>query len=623
MGFPAMAYEAAPYICLVLQTAMLYRLDNAVSLVASFAAITSCLDFLAGLFNFLFMVVLANVGRAVGRRDWKAVVRRVRLALASAILLGLFMALVAAALQGPVSQLMRIHDRHHDEDNDDEDENDDGDDSLAPTGAQTMYFLRCAAMPAALILKVALGTLGGYQRLGLLTALNVGRAAVEVGATYAVLFSSSSSSAFVQEVGALGALGTVSLVCAYASAVAGVVLIVATVRGSKDSPSNALATTAAGHVTISSGDVDKNDKNDNVNNEDDDEDDEGGDDDGDEGMVGVWQFVRDSRDVMVRSACLQGSVWALAVSAASIGKPALAAHQILILLWMLTSYVVDGFADVGSMVGSQLLGGNQFTEFTVLTKRLAIIGSTVGVAAAVAFAVWRDDIITLFMGKSKHSHGDDGGGDDDDGSSSSDYQETAAILRECWTLFCVCQVTNSIVFTYDGLLIAAEQFAYTRNTFLVGTFGIFLPALLAADLRASSSSASAAASSLLAVWFAKALLNWWRAAASVGRISYWLPCKVWRSCSKEGGYDDDEAAHTTAGTAPEAHERGGARMGLHEKEVPSALVRAPGADGGCAVCIGSEDHLRRGTTDGVASPRPTMVTDGCSLQEPLLFTGKT
>jgi len=44
-------------------------------------------------------------------------------------------------------------------------------------------------------------------------------------------------------------------------------------------------------------------------------------------------------------------------------------EKILILLWMLTSYVVDGFADVGSMVGSQLLGGNQFTEFTVLTKR--------------------------------------------------------------------------------------------------------------------------------------------------------------------------------------------------------------------------------------------------------------
>ena len=44
--------------------------------------------------------------------------------------------------------------------------------------------------------------------------------------------------------------------------------------------------------------------------------------------------------------------------------------QVLLLLWMLTSYVVDGFADVGTMVGARLLGAGRFDEFQTLTKRL-------------------------------------------------------------------------------------------------------------------------------------------------------------------------------------------------------------------------------------------------------------
>ena len=35
----------------------------------------------------------------------------------------------------------------------------------------------------------------------------------------------------------------------------------------------------------------------------------------------------------------------------------LCAHHVSLQIWMLTSYVVDGFADVGTMLGGQFLGG--------------------------------------------------------------------------------------------------------------------------------------------------------------------------------------------------------------------------------------------------------------------------
>ena len=47
-----------------------------------------------------------------------------------------------------------------------------------------------------------------------------------------------------------------------------------------------------------------------------------------------------------------------------------ALHQVLILLWMLTSYVVDGFADLGTMFGSPMIGAKAYGQFRILVSTL-------------------------------------------------------------------------------------------------------------------------------------------------------------------------------------------------------------------------------------------------------------
>ena len=111
LGLPAMAAEVAPYVCISVQTGLLAHSSarfglSAVQVVAGFAAVNSTLDFIASLFNFLFMVVLANVGRAVGRRDWVEVGRRVSLALAAAVVLGVAAAAAALSLRPAVFSLL-------------------------------------------------------------------------------------------------------------------------------------------------------------------------------------------------------------------------------------------------------------------------------------------------------------------------------------------------------------------------------------------------------------------------------------------------------------------------------------------------------------------------------------
>jgi len=572
LGLPAMAMEAAPFACVAVQTGIIAHSCpddlSPVHLVASFAAVNSSLDFALGLFNFFFMVVLSNVGRAVGQKDWEEVGRRVRTALAAAVVLGIFAAGAISLLFPWISDLMHIQSGA----------------GTTPTGVRTFFFFRASAVPALLILKVALGALGGFQKLGPLAALNIGRAVLEAGGAYAALchydVAGKGPGPFgwrLSAMGPLGVVGAVSAASAYTAALTGVALVfvMKPLQGSSEGrvplcvplcgrralcgslwsatqskppssdhpppltvpliPAAAAAppgfaaeresplvrTAAAASTTVvlaiespcSSGD-DGGGGGESI----------GGAGSGVSGDKGTgersltWRslakFYRDSRDTMVRSICLQSSVWALAVCASKLGTAALAAHQVLLLLWMLTSYVVDGFADVGTMVGAKLLGQRKHSDFVILTQRLAFLGVSVGCGAALIVFFSRDTIIHLLLG--------DGGEKRDDADANEDekdkdeFDESVRLLNQAWPFFCLCQVSNSIVFTYDGLLLAAGQFAFTRNVFLLGTLLLYAPALVLGY---------AGFHTLLAVWAAKALLNFWRAATSVARISWWLPLK--------------------------------------------------------------------------------------------------
>ena len=227
-------------------------------------------------------------------------------------------------------------------------------------------------IPAVFLSKVALGALTGCKHLVAVTCLNVGRAMIEAGATYVVL---SKTGAFDHDDfvddddrddanaggltggGHLAKVGAVSLAVQYAAAVVGVVLL----RCLKPTGSDE-------HIRLCESSTDIGDGGGGGDGGGDGGDGGGGGGGGGGGSGGVGsgtepgsgesptdrgttaevcEFYRDASDMIVRSLCLQSSVWALAVCAGNLGSAALAAHQVLLLLWMLTSYIVDGLADLG------------------------------------------------------------------------------------------------------------------------------------------------------------------------------------------------------------------------------------------------------------------------------------
>ena len=81
--------------------------------------------------------------------------------------------------------------------------------------------------------------------------------------------------------------------------------------------------------------------------EEDEEDEEDEEEEEEEEAFSPRQFIADAANTMVRSLLLQSSMWAMTVAAARLGTGPLAAHQVVSLLWLVVSYVVDGVADLG------------------------------------------------------------------------------------------------------------------------------------------------------------------------------------------------------------------------------------------------------------------------------------
>jgi Na+-driven multidrug efflux pump len=102
-------------------------------------------------------------------------------------------------------------------------------------------------------------------------------------------------------------------------------------------------------------------------------------------------------------------------------------------LWLITVYVVDGFANAGTIVGSDLAGRMESSrgpqalfilfELRKMTRRLLLMGNGVGVLVAVIYFFGEERIISAFT-----------------------YDEgTKAQLRMVWPLLTLVQPLNATV----------------------------------------------------------------------------------------------------------------------------------------------------------------------------------
>lgn len=450
---PAILNSVAAPVAAATQLALLgHSHDDPVRTVAAYAAVDTSVTFVANLCNFLNVVAMARVGQALGAQRWTQLGVLVRVALCAALCCGGAAALLLRSAQEGIVILM----------------------SLEPDVADAMRaYLQVALLrlPSLLLLRSASGVLTGFQRVGLASAINTTLAAADAAAFYVVLAVRGDS--LVQA----GAAAAFNCTCAAAAAV----LAVATCPPD----GRVRLSPACGGGKASDGTA--------------------GEDKGvsapAEAPVSWCQLAADSSNVLLRSLLLSGSMYSLSVRAAVLGAAPLAAHAVVMQLWMITSYVADGFADVGTMRGARMLGAGDGDGMRRLTLRVGALGVATGVGAAAVMAVYSDGIARLFTRDAA----------------------VVGVLRATWPLLCALQPINATVFVYDGLMYATQSFAFVRNALAIGVLGGFAPALWAAATYGRT---------LRALWAAKAVLNSWRCLSALFRIHLQL-WPTWRRTAGE------------------------------------------------------------------------------------------
>ena len=361
---------------------------------------------------------------------------------------------------------------------------------LHAAGATALWLCLAASAPFELLVSAAAGVLQGNGRVGAAAVLRVAKAAGGIASAAGALY--------VTRQGLLG-VGIGTLATAAAAAALGWALVAAlppdgcprrnvlAVRRDDDGDECA-AESAEG----------------------------GGDGQGDfpapPAPFGAFlrKFAADGADMLVRSAMLKLSFVAAMCVARSLGEAAFDAHAVVTQLWMMTSYLADGFATAGTVLCPRiaaardraLVDGDGDTARSLSAalrracNRLLLAGVAVGVLAGVLFWCLEEELQTLFLG--------------------SDEEAKDTLRTWLWPYLAAVQVLNSVVFVQDGLLAAGQWWKFIRNFFLVGTIALFAPALAAGRALAPAHSA------LGAVWVAKGVLNIWRALCAGWRIETWL-----------------------------------------------------------------------------------------------------
>ena len=486
--FLACVSDASPQVAAMLDLALVSAAIG-VRGGAAWAAVVGAVTFVVGLFNFLVAVTMSQVARAVGRKDWAELASRVSVALATAVVASALAIGLLLAVENPLYDLMMLTD-------------------TVRRVAASFYRLRLLIVLPLMVQRVCGGLLSGLQRIRMLACLNFLGAGADVAANYVALYPLGKGlpGATVASAVVAGLLAAVMLVLTLAvplpsSSATGhgrTRLGYACCRSGRSRP-RCSRKEAAGALEV---------EDEGSQHTEDDEDD---DDNKERTPVPppqqttnhgccqvVSDYLRASSNMIIRSTLLSASVWALAVVVGNLpsgtATPGLGAHAVVLSLWMATSYVCDGFADAGTMLGAKLLAERHYGQVIQVFRRLVAYGLVVGAVCAAGLWFLRDSIVGLFYAPS-----------------SSDKATAAvrAALVAVWPLLCAMQVPNALVFVYDGLIYATQSFAFVRNVMLVGCLAIFAPALALGFHFGHT---------LLWIWVAKSILNAWRCACAIWLI---------------------------------------------------------------------------------------------------------
>ncbi|QJP33877.1 MATE family efflux transporter [Nonlabens sp. Ci31] len=148
-----------------------------------------------------------------------------------------------------------------------------------------------------------------------------------------------------------------------------------------------------------------------------------------------------------------------------------AAHAVLMNIWLLFSFLVDGFANAGNAIGGKLLGSKDGESLKYLANKTSLYGVVIAVFLTIICALLYPVLGNRFT----------------------DDPEVLEIIANTFWIVLLMQPINAVAFVYDGIFKGWGEASYLRNLLWLLTALVFLPVLFLLDYFGWD---------LYAVWFA-------------------------------------------------------------------------------------------------------------------------
>lgn len=158
-------------------------------------------------------------------------------------------------------------------------------------------------------------------------------------------------------------------------------------------------------------------------------------------LAEVRELVAVSRDLFLRTGALVGGLLAVTAAAARIGTVTTAAHQVLWQVWVLISFLMDGFAIAAQAMVGTALGAGDPERARFDTRALLAWGVGGGLVTA--------GLLLATVGLVPGLLTDD--------------PQVIAAVGSVWLLAMGPHVVNGLVFVLDGVFMGAGDFAYLRT----------------------------------------------------------------------------------------------------------------------------------------------------------------
>jgi len=167
----------------------------------------------------------------------------------------------------------------------------------------------------------------------------------------------------------------------------------------------------------------------------------------------IKKFFSVNSDIFIRTMALIFTFSFFTAQSAKMGDDILAANSILLQLWMIFSFGIDGFAFAAESIVGKYVGSGNKEKLKTTIKYIFVWGVSLGLLFTTVYFFGGRLILSVFTNKIQIL--------------------TLCLLYFPWTI--IAPTVNSFCYIWDGIYIGATATKAMRNTMLVSVLVFFLP----------------------------------------------------------------------------------------------------------------------------------------------------